>query len=172
MDKSLFFPLAAPPQWIISWQFFKSSLSLGEEGSVLLWQAFLKTNMYSFDLLIFWNSQHSWLSCVHLDGHMARWVYSLPYSLNISFPTVGREELCGFPPWLLARSHAMSVLPPGSRVFLYIWPNLYPSDCSIFGIGLEAAERSLFFICSKYLSVNVNGKTKGRDWYGLQSCTY
>lgn len=52
-----------------------------------------------------------------------------------------------------------------------IWPNLYQSDCSIFGIGLEAAERSLFFICSKYLSINVNGKTKGRDWYGLQSCT-
>lgn len=63
----------------------------------------------------------------------------------------------------------MSVVLPGSCFFFFfkknIWPNLYQSDCSIFGISLEAAEGSLFFICSKYLSINVNGKTKGRDWY-------
>jgi hypothetical protein len=53
--------------------------------------------------------------------------------------------------------------------FLYIWPNLHQSDCSIFGISLEAAEQSFFFICSKYLSFNVSDDAKGRSWHGWQS---
>lgn len=104
---------------------------------------------------------------------MVRWVYSLSDSLNISFPTVGREERCGFPLTLSkVPCHASPPAREPGLFFLYIWPNLYQSDCSIFGMGLEAAAQSLFFICSKHLSVNVNGTTEVRDRDGLPSFTF
>lgn len=43
------------------------------------------------------------------------------------------------------------------------------SDCSIFGMGLEAAEQSSFFIGSKYLSFNVSDQARAEANMGCKA---
>lgn len=67
----------------------------------------------------------------------------------------------------------MSVLPPGSQVFkIFLFfihlTQFVPKQLLYFWDWFRGSWAKLILICSKYLSLNVNDKAKGRSLHGLQ----